>query len=222
MIRKSTISILLLSAVAFVAGLGGSLAARSGGRDSGGQDTDPGTRCPGPHGPLASYLDLGPERRARIESLDPTFADDLAALREARFENRRELVALLESAEAADDEIRACVERGIEVHARFERRVLEHLLIVRPQLTPEEQKRLFRSLSNRIRGHGQRFGRHRGPGGEDGGKGWRGDRGGSRWGGRQGWRSDGACGTGKQGGHGRDTEDPPPPDVGAETGAGPD
>jgi hypothetical protein len=157
MIKKSTVSILLLSVVAFLGGVVGSISARSG------EDRVAPTTQPGPCHPLAQCLTLDPERRARIEALDPTFFDDLAALREKLADDRRELAGLLESPESTNDDIRACVERSIETHNRLERRVLEHLLLVRPELTLAEQKRLFQSISERIREHGPRFGRHRGP-----------------------------------------------------------
>jgi hypothetical protein len=161
MIRRSTVSILLLCGVAFIGGLAASLAARSGEGDVG-PTTQPHRRHP-----LGGYLKLDPERRARIEALDPTFFDDLATLRKELEAHRRELAGLLDSAESTNDEIRDCVERSIEAHNRLERRVLEHLLTVRAELTPEEQKRLFHSISKQIRGHGRGFGRHRGPGDEE-------------------------------------------------------
>lgn len=195
MIKKSTVSILLLSVVAFLGGVVGSLGARSG------EDQVAPTTQPGPRHPLADCLNLDPERRTRIEALDPTFFDDLAALREQIANHRRELAGLLESPESTNDEIRACVERSIETHNRLERRVLEHLLLVRPELTLDEQQRLFQSISERIRGHGPRFGRHRGPGSEPPGPGAgpphprgrghrRGDPDGPRWRGEPGTKSE--------------------------------
>jgi hypothetical protein len=220
MIRKSTVSILLVSIVAFLGGLAGSLGARS-------DEPDKRPDCPpGPHGPMARHLKLPPEVQARIDALDPTFAEDLAALRDERRAQRRELASLLESTESTDDDIRACVEHGIETHNRFERRVLDHLLLVRRELTSDEQKRLFHSISKRMRGRGRGFGPPRGPGGDEAdprswkgrhrGRGHRrGDDGdrpgrGRRRGGPEHVPSEGGPGEAPQNPPGADTASPPP------------
>ncbi len=164
--KRSSVFILSLTAVAFLGGLVGSLSARS-------ERTEPAPEVKRPRHLLGKCLRLDPERQARIEALDPKFSDDLDALREDLGNHRRELAALLDATESTDDEIRACVEQSIETHNRLERRVLEHLLLVRSELTPDEQKRLFHFISDRIRRH-----HADGFGGPPGGEGWRGRRGG--------------------------------------------
>ena len=152
MIRRASLSILAMSAVAFLGGLVGSMSARSS------QSPPPSTRPAGGR-PLGRCLGISTERMAEIDAKDPTFRDDLARLRGELVTRRQALADALESSDSSDEEIRDCVERIIETHNALERRVTEYLLIVRYELSPEQRAKLFRLCAQGVRGgHGRGWG----------------------------------------------------------------
>ena len=166
MIQRTTISILLLSLVAFLGGLIGSIRAQSQG------EAPKGEAAPPDLPPWGRCLGVGPDRMAEIESRDPTFRADLADLRTELAEHRRQLADLFDIADSSDEDIRAAVEQIIETRSRLERRVTEYLLAVRPELTPRQQKKLFEICAEGVRGgHGRGWGRGGGEGGWGGGRG---------------------------------------------------
>ncbi len=117
-------------------------------------------------------MGLGPERMEQIESLDPTFHNEMKELRIQVHELRQQLANLFEAADSSDEDIRAAVERIIEARSTLERRVTEHLLVVRTELTAEQQKRLFDICAEGLRGGpGKGWGRGRGGRGHGGGRG---------------------------------------------------
>jgi len=178
MIRRTSLSILAMSAVAFLGGLVGSMSARSS------QSSPPSTRPAGGR-PLGRCLGISAERMAEIDAKDPTFRDDLARLRAELATRRQALADALESSDSSDEQIRACVERIIETHNALERRVTEYLLIVRYELSPQQRAKLFRLCAEGVRGgHGRGWGMGRARG-QGWGRGMGPDRG-HRRGGRMG------------------------------------
>ncbi|HUU84161.1 MAG TPA: hypothetical protein VM243_11725 [Phycisphaerae bacterium] len=189
MIQRTTISILALSLVAFLGGLVGSMQARS-------QEAAPPEKPPCVDAPRwGGCLGVGPERMAEIEARDPAFRTELDNLRTELAGCRERLAELFNDAESADEDIRAAVELIIDARARLERRVTEHLLLVRSELDPRQQQKLFDILAEGVRGHhgmgwGRGEGRGVGRGGRVGDRPERGD-----WGDR---------GAGRGRGHGRE------------------
>jgi len=183
MIRKSTISILLLAGGAFLGGLLGSLKARAVDQQDRPEPAVPKPACD----PVAGMLGLDESRRARIKAADPDFRQDLADLRQDLGQRRQALTDLLENAESSDDAIRGAVEDIIAAHNALERRVAEHLLSIRHELTPAQQKKLFSRLAEGVRKmHGRKWGRGRG--GRDGmERGGRWERGGREGRSERGW-----------------------------------
>ncbi len=145
MIRKSTISILILSCVAFLGGLVGSITAQSKPR------AETAATAPVSSHPLQACLKLDADCLWEIDQADPTFNQDLARLRVDLATERQTLAALLESPDSADTDIRACVERSITAHNALERRVTDYLLAVRPKLSACQQKKLFDVVSKEVR-----------------------------------------------------------------------
>jgi len=184
MIRRTSLLLVGLSAAAFVGGLVGSLTTRSIGAA-----VEPPPPADAPL--LRRCLGVSEERMAEIESRDPTFRADLAALRAELAERRAALADSLESADSTDEQIRERLEQTITTHNALERRVTEYLILVRPLLDPEQKSRLFRLLADGVRagpagGWGGGAGLGRGRGGPGGGGGFGGGRGGGGPGGRGG------------------------------------
>ena len=203
MIQRTTVSILVLSLVAFLGGLIGSIRAQS-------QPEAPkGETAPADPPPWGRCLGISPERMTEIEALDPTFRTDLAQLRAELAERRQNLADLFETADSSDQDIRAAVEQIIETRTLLERRVTEHLLVVRHELNPQQQKKLFDIFAEGVRqGHGRGWGRGHGRGGGRGG--W------DAWRGRGGRGDDGRQGRGRghRNAHGGGRHGDGPPDAG--------
>ena len=171
MITKTGIAMLLIT---IGAGAGSYLATVSLGQGRGaGQEAHGGGRG------VARWLSLAPEQEKKLEATDPGFQAECRALQQELDTARDELIAALEKDSASDQEILAKVERTIDVDARLERRVIQHLLKVRTQLTPQQCRQLFEVSAEQIR---QAPGYGRGHGGPPGDRGGRGKgRGGPPW-----------------------------------------
>ena len=129
---------------------------------------------------LGGWLRLMPEQIELIAGVDPTFADESAALEAALEAEREKLAEMFEDADATDEAITQQVETVIAAHDRLERRVAQHLLALRPHLTDEQRSRLFERCAQGIREAGGWRWQHGRSGDHSGGKGrgWRGGRGG--------------------------------------------
>lgn len=123
--------------------------------------------------PLAHWLGLDPASAEAIREGDPDFEADLARLRGAYEEARLRLARLFDKADTSDNELRTQIEAVIRTHNAVERRVAEHLLIVREHLTPAQQKRLFELCAEQVRAGRQHRHRH---GWQQGGHPGRGER----------------------------------------------
>jgi heavy-metal resistance protein len=133
--------------------------------------------------PSSTWLALTPKEHRVVDKADPRFSEETAGLAERLKEERLTLASLLDDASTPDARIRSQVERTIEAHNTLERRVTDHLLAIRPHLTPAQQKQMMGLVATCVRQGAQRRWRHRGGrgGGGDGqGRGrhgWRGGRG---------------------------------------------
>ena len=130
--------------------------------------------------PVAQWLGLDSKESADLEKSDPSFAAELAELRSALSTARDALALSFDDPNSTDQQVRQCSERVSEAHDCLERRVVEHLILVRHRLTPAQQKRLFELCADGVRESKQYGWRHGGPPGrgtEDGnqpgrGRGW--------------------------------------------------
>jgi Spy/CpxP family protein refolding chaperone len=100
---------------------------------------------------VMDWLSIPQEQRSAIREHDPSFSDDLNALRADVAEARSALVAALETGDLSDDQIRQRVESVITASAALERRVIDHLLSVRQHLTPEQQRQVFSLCAEGVR-----------------------------------------------------------------------
>jgi hypothetical protein len=116
------------------------------GRGAGGQGSGYGRQYRGGRGGdtpgLARRLQLTQEQDTWIQQQDPNFAEQSAALRERLYEVHADLVASLERTEMTGQELAAKIEAVIEAHETLEKRVAQHIVLLRPQLSPEQRDRL--------------------------------------------------------------------------------
>lgn len=121
--------------------------------------------------PAAKQLQTNPPAELSIPSqdwsracaTDPNFPQESKALAESVSSARVKLAELLEDSKASDEAILAQVEQIIAIHDQFERRVAQHLLKIRQQLSADQQKQLMGLASESVRQGGYRWRGGRGP-----------------------------------------------------------
>ncbi len=101
--------------------------------------------------PLCCWLRLSSQQSEKVRRADPAFDADAARLSAALRREREKLAALLDRPQSPDDAILAQVEKVIAAHNALERRVVRHLLAVRPYLNPGQQRRLMGLCANGVR-----------------------------------------------------------------------
>ncbi|MEW6252946.1 MAG: periplasmic heavy metal sensor, partial [Planctomycetota bacterium] len=143
------------------------------------QQTPPSDGPPGtPRGRgLTAALGLAPGQSANVQDIEARFAADRAPLVAQLADERDRLAALLENPDTPADQLMQQVDTVIAAHGALERRILTHLVELRPHLTAEQQQVLFRRFAAGVReGGGWRW-RHGVPDGaggpRGGGPGWR-------------------------------------------------
>ncbi|MBN2136883.1 MAG: hypothetical protein JW720_03675 [Sedimentisphaerales bacterium] len=92
---------------------------------------------------LARRLRLDEEQVKVLEEKDPDFEAVSAGLRDALTSERAKLAAVFEDPESSNDELLGQIESLITTHSRIERRMAEHVLVLRPYLSAEQQKWLI-------------------------------------------------------------------------------
>lgn len=92
---------------------------------------------------LASRLGLDERQMSLLQQEDSDFESEAADLRDALLGERQRLLAMFEDSGAAGDQLLAQIDRLIAAHSRIERRVVQHVLVLRPYLTVEQQKWLI-------------------------------------------------------------------------------
>lgn len=100
---------------------------------------------------------------SRACAMDPGFPEESKKLNDAVASDRAKLAELLDNPSANEEAILAQVEKVIATHDQLERRVAQHLLKIRSQLSPEQQKQLMGLASESVRQGGYRWRGGRGP-----------------------------------------------------------
>ena len=131
----------LIVAVAAAAGVGAFLATVA---------TRGATR-PGPAQPVARWLGLLPDQAKAVEQADPAFATETEALRADVCGTRDKLAGLLEDTQTPKQQILDQVELVIAAQDKLTRRVAQHLVAIRPLLTPDQQKQLMGMCASGVR-----------------------------------------------------------------------
>lgn len=105
---------------------------------------------------LARRLGLNPEQATLLEQMDPGFEANSLNLRNALMTERQKLLSMFENPDSGDDELLQQIDKFISTHSSIERRIAEHVLVLRPYLTIEQQKWLI-GLCRRSQHHSFSF-----------------------------------------------------------------
>ena len=92
---------------------------------------------------LARRLRLDQEQAKILQEKDPDFEANSMNLRNALMTERESLLSLFENPDSGDNELLQQIEKLISTHSSIERRIAEHVLLLRPYLTVEQQKWLI-------------------------------------------------------------------------------
>jgi uncharacterized protein YoxC len=114
-----------------------------GGRGAGYGRQYRGGRSDGAQG-LDARLQLTQEQNSWIQQEDPDFQAQCAALRDQLYKAHTDLVASLEDVQTTKQELTTKVEALIEARDALEKRVAQHIVLLRPRLSQEQRDRLSR------------------------------------------------------------------------------
>lgn len=100
--------------------------------------------------PLAQWLEVNTTQENKLTELDPKFRQDASTLAQAVQQERLELLDLLNSPKATDDQIQFQVENVLSAEADLQRRVTHYVIKARSVLTPAQQQRLLGLYGQRM------------------------------------------------------------------------
>jgi len=92
---------------------------------------------------LARRLRLNEEQAKLLQEKDPDFDANSMNLRDALVTEREKLLSIFENPNSGDAELLQQIEKFISTYSWIERRIAEHVLVLRPYLTVEQQKWLI-------------------------------------------------------------------------------
>lgn len=92
---------------------------------------------------LARRLRLDEGQVTILRDKDSDFETDSIRLRDILLAERTKLLVLFENPESTDEELLQQIDKLILAHSQIERRIAEHVLVLRPYLTVEQQKWLI-------------------------------------------------------------------------------
>lgn len=92
---------------------------------------------------LSSRLDLDERQVSLLYREDAEFETETADLRDLLLAERAKLLSMFEDSGSGDDQLLWQIEKLIAAHSAIERRVVRHVLVLRPYLTGEQQKWLI-------------------------------------------------------------------------------
>ena len=92
---------------------------------------------------LARRLGLDEEQVKLLQERDPDFDASSMKLRNALMTEREKLLSIFENPSSSDGELLLQIENFISTYSWIERRIAEHVLVLRPYLTVEQQKWLI-------------------------------------------------------------------------------
>jgi hypothetical protein len=95
------------------------------------------------HNRLASLLQLDQEQVNLLNQEDADFETESIDLRNRLLAERAKLLTMFEDPGSGDDQLLQQIEKLIAAHSAIERRVVRHVLVLRPYLTGEQQKWLI-------------------------------------------------------------------------------
>ena len=99
-------------------------------------------------GGLSRNIEFTPAQIQMIQELDPGFKTKSAEFAETASKEHGQLALLLETPSASDNVILQQLEKLLDARARMERLTSQHVLLIRPHLSPEQQKILVGLSAN--------------------------------------------------------------------------
>jgi len=91
-------------------------------------------------GGLSRNVEFTPEQIQVIQQLDPGFEAKSTEFATTASKEHEQLALLLETSSASDNVILQQLEKLLEARAQLERLISQHVLLIRPHLSPEQQK----------------------------------------------------------------------------------
>ena len=92
---------------------------------------------------LTNRLRLTSEQVILLQENDPNFESESINLYNELMAERQKLLSVFENPQSSDEELLEQIDSLISTHSRIERRIAEHVLILRPYLTVEQQRWLI-------------------------------------------------------------------------------
>ena len=92
---------------------------------------------------LARRLRLDEGQVNLLQEKDSEFEKEATDLRNLLLGEREKLLSLFEDSDSEDDQLLQQIERLVTAQSRIERRIVRHVLVLRPYLTVEQQKWLI-------------------------------------------------------------------------------
>ena len=92
---------------------------------------------------LANCLRLNEGQVNLLQEKDSEFEKEATDLRNLLLGEREKLLSLFEDSDSDDDQLLQQIERLVTAQSRIERRIVRHVLVLRPYLTIEQQKWLI-------------------------------------------------------------------------------
>ncbi len=92
---------------------------------------------------LARRLRLDEGQVSILRDKDSDFEADSVQLRDVLLAERAKLLVLFEDPQSTEEELLQRIDKLIRAHSQIERRIAEHVLVLRPYLTVEQQKWLI-------------------------------------------------------------------------------
>ena len=92
---------------------------------------------------LRNRLRLTQEQVTQIQQADPNFATESTILYEELTNERQNLLSVFENPQSSDNELLQQIDNLISIHGAVERKIAEHVLVLRSFLTIEQQKWLI-------------------------------------------------------------------------------
>ncbi len=92
---------------------------------------------------LANRLSLTSEQVTEIQKADPNFESEALSLNDDLVSKREKLLSIFQNPQSSDSDLLEQIDSLISTHSKIERILAEHVIVLRPYLTNEQQKWLI-------------------------------------------------------------------------------
>jgi len=109
-----------------------------------------GSPAPAQRGNVARWLSLTTQQQQAIRQADPTYEDDIAALKARLGIQRKAMADLLMDSAAREAEIQSRGDEIAKIEEAMKHRVMRHLLEMRSCLSPDQVRRLMSLAADEV------------------------------------------------------------------------